>query len=67
MLTKHFLVRSLDNPHLYRHYTICNAMRPEIYEMYVKCLNEETSDHFDVNKLKYEDGNTQMFTIKNYR
>ena len=31
MQSKHFLVRCLDDKKLYRHYTICNAMRPDIY------------------------------------
>mgnify|MGYP007082948919 FL=1 len=31
-LAKHFLVRSLNGPNgVKRHYTICNAMRPDIY------------------------------------
>ena len=50
--SKHFLIRSMDNKKLYRHYTICNAMRPEIYKMYVDCLNADSGEGFDVNKLK---------------
>ena len=66
MMTKHFLIRCMDNEKLYRHYTICNAMRPEIYKMYVDCLKADSGDGFDAKKLKQQDGNTAMFTIKNY-
>ena len=41
-------------------------MRPEIYNMYVDCLNADSADGFNVEKLKQEDGNTAMFCIKNY-
>lgn len=40
-LTKHFLVRSRDSDNVARHYTICNAMRPDVYKMYLKALKPE--------------------------
>ena len=52
MQSKHFLIRSMENKHLYRHYTVCNVMRPEIYKMYVDCLNADSPDGFDAEKLK---------------
>lgn len=42
-LTKHFLIRSLDGSNsVARHYTICNAMRPDIYDAYVRGLKPES-------------------------
>jgi len=47
MLGKHFLVNNIrrDNgKKISRHYTICNAMRPEIYKEVVRLLNSETHE-----------------------
>lgn len=42
-LTKHFLIRSLDgSDSVARHYTICNAMRPDIYDAYLRGLKPES-------------------------
>ena len=39
---KHFLVRDLQGGArgVTRHYTICNAMRPSIYEAYIAALQD---------------------------
>lgn len=40
---KHFLVRNIgDGSSIYRHYTICNAMRPDIYSAYIAALKPDT-------------------------
>ena len=66
MIQKHFLVRCLDDESHYRHYTACNAMLPEVYKEYIKCLNEDSGANFNSNLLKYDDKNYQMLTIKDY-
>ena len=38
-LGKHYLVSSMTNPHIKRHYTTCCAMNPVIYDALVKTLN----------------------------
>lgn len=48
-LTKHFLIRSLDgSDSVARHYTICNAMRPDIYDAYLRGLKPESDPEFAV-------------------
>ena len=66
MQSKHFLIRCMDNPRLYRHYTICNAMRPDVYKQYINCLKEDSAENFDTRMLRNDDKNAMMFTIKNY-
>lgn len=34
-MTKHFLLRNLQNEKVFRHYTICNAMIPDVYKTYI--------------------------------
>ena len=38
MLTKHFLLSSVQNPKVFRHYTSCNAMNPPVYQEYLRIL-----------------------------
>ena len=38
-LTKHFWIRSLQDRSVIRHYTICNAMDPDLYRAYVLNLD----------------------------
>jgi hypothetical protein len=35
MLGKHYKIRSLLNPNVHRHYTICNCMKPDVYNRLV--------------------------------
>ena len=56
----------MDDEKHFRHYTACNAMRPEIYKEYIRCLKEDSGETFDQQLLDYEDKNFQMLTIKNY-
>lgn len=70
-LTKHFLLRSRDGPKdsVARHYTVCNAMRPDVYKMYLKALKPENDPEFagfDPRLLEKEDSNQMTFCIKNY-
>lgn len=73
------MVRNLANPQLFRHYTICNAMNPPVYDQYVSRLkqmgslsksigasNIGESISFDKTHLGEGDTDSAMFTIKNY-
>lgn len=67
---KHFLIRSLEGPNaIARHYTICNAMNPEIYRAYIDALradNDPEKRQFDFSILEEESQDKMMFCIKNY-
>lgn len=41
---KHYLVSTETNPHIKRHYTTCNAMKPEIYDGLVASLNGRANE-----------------------
>ena len=46
-LAKHFLVQNLDGgKRIARHYTICNAMRTDIFNAYISALKPEDDDDF---------------------
>ena len=73
MLTKHFLLSSVNNPKVFRHYTSCNAMNPPVYEEYIKILRyamENGGQIPDDSNIKHlldsSSSNSAMFTIKNY-
>eukprot|EP00347_Sterkiella_histriomuscorum_P018114 403346733 len=66
MMGKHFLVRSMKNRSVRRHYTVSNCMQKEAYQMYLGLLNGDTkmqSEH----TLKEEDSQTFVITSKNYQ
>ena len=70
-LTKHFLIRSLEGPRnsVARHYTICNAMRPDVYNAYIKALKPDSDPQYrplDRNLLNKSDSSSMTFCIKNY-
>ena len=79
-MTKHFLLRNLQNEKVFRHYTICNAMIPEVYKMYIHILKdfdprkslvqtkEDRSDDFSklISLLSMKDQNCMNLCIKNY-
>ena len=44
---KHYLVSTVANPWIKRHYTTCNAMDPLIYDTLVKKLNGDAKDKLD--------------------
>ena len=60
-LAKHFLVRNIDGGNsVARHYTICNAMKPEVYSAYVNALKPENDPNykkFDRKVLDFEESN----------
>ena len=66
MIQKHFLVRCMDQEKHFRHYTACNAMHPETYNEYIRCLKQDSGESFNSKLLSYEDKNFQMLTIKDY-
>jgi hypothetical protein len=46
---KHFLVRNIaatDRDSVWRHYTICNAMKPEYYEALIKALKDVNDENY---------------------
>ena len=47
VLTKHFWIRALQNRSVIRHYTICNAMDPELYKEYILSLDADNGNDFD--------------------
>ena len=51
VLTKHFWIRTLQNRDIIRHYTICNAMNPDLYSAYVLCLDANSGQTFDISLL----------------
>jgi hypothetical protein len=40
MIGKHFLVTSESNINVKRHYTICNCMKSEVYNEYLRVMKE---------------------------
>ena len=70
-LGKHYLVRNLDNgASVARHYTICNAMRPDVYNAYINSLKPEddpTYKAIDPRSFDIHNTNTMTFCIKNYQ
>ena len=38
MIGKHFKLRSMLNRDVHRHYTLCNTMRPAMYNGLIECL-----------------------------
>jgi predicted ferric reductase len=67
MLGKHFLIRSLDQDKTARQYTICNVMRPEIYEELLRLLRVEDVHRTKLfNFMHTQDQNNMMFAIKDY-
>lgn len=66
MQGKHFKIRSTKNMEVHRHYTICNTMRPQMYNSLLACLKEQQDAHIDKELMSEVDSNTMTFTIKNY-
>lgn len=66
-LGKHFLVRSQDEDATARQYTICNVLRPQLYEELIRLLRTEDKN-FQTLKglLREEDTNYMCFVVKNY-
>lgn len=70
-LTKHFLISSVEDndSKVSRHYTICNAMRPDAYMAYLNALKPEVDPdfaRFDTNILCPFETDQMAFVIKNY-
>lgn len=38
MIGKHFLVYNMKKKGVKRHYTICNSLKPDVYEYYLKLV-----------------------------
>lgn len=67
MLGKHFLIRSLDRDKTARQYTICNVLRPELYEELTHLLRTgEKNMSKLINLLNSKDTNNMIFTVKDY-
>ena len=54
-IQNHFLVRCLDDELHYRHYTACNAMQPQVYNEYIRCLKQDSGQDFDKKLLEFDD------------
>lgn len=70
ILTKHFWIRCLQDPSVIRHYTICNAMDPDLYSAYVTNLDQMASPVLtqSFNPVNLDDTNQceMLFSVKNY-
>ena len=68
---KHYLVRNLNGTgSIARHYTVCNAMRPEVYNGYINALRDESDPNSkDLGKEMFvtNNQNQMTFCIKNYQ
>jgi len=51
-LGKHYLVSSVLNPSIFRQYTTCNAMNPDIYDSLVDALNAGSGKDFNYKVLQ---------------
>lgn len=59
-LANHFLITDLKRNNIARHYTICNTMRPHIYQAYIKALkNDKDPDHRAFNRMLLDDQDSQ--------
>ena len=67
VLTKHFWIRTLQSPEIIRHYTICNAMDPDLYTAYVLSLDANDGSQFDRSLLTQSNQKEMLFSVKNYR
>ena len=68
---KHFLVTQEQSQYLKRHYTICNCMKKEVYEEYMRVIRQslETSGQtleFNQNYISEIDQQDIIVTVKNY-
>ena len=66
-LTKHFWIRTLQERQIIRHYTVCNAMDPQLYTAYVLCLDADSGRDFDRSLLDTSNQPEMLFNIKNYQ
>jgi hypothetical protein len=62
---KYFRVTNILDQKTSRHYTICNAMRPEIYKAYVDALKNDTDLNLD-EVLNNDDQSSCSFVVKNF-
>ena len=67
MLGKHFLVRTVDKDRTARHYTICNVLRPKVYDELIRLLRTDDKNMTKLfNLLDNKDTNSVMFLVKRY-
>jgi hypothetical protein len=69
---KHYLVRSLNNPNVRRHYTLSSCMKPETYNEYLNAIqqfrNKSPYINFNEKVLVENSGKNEIiFTAKNYQ
>ena len=69
-MAKHFLIKALPGANgVARHYTICNAMRPDLYQALINALKpvgDEDQAPVDDELLDTEHKPSMTFCIKNY-
>ena len=70
MIGKHFLICGEQNLNVKRHFTICNCMRKEVYNEYLRVLKEELDNEenikFKEQLLNDTDSDEIVVTVKNY-
>jgi ferredoxin-NADP reductase len=72
MIGKHFLVRNIQGDKVARQYTICNIMRPQVYNELVRLLKDASAGQVIDGRnlaamLTTKDENQISLTIKNYK
>lgn len=68
MIGKHFLVKSLSNHRVKRHYTISNCLAHKAYQAYVQALQSgKDSARFPADLLQEKPTNMLTITSKNYK
>jgi hypothetical protein len=67
-LGQHYLISSALKPSVFRQYTVCNAMNPEIYDGLVEALNAGSGKGFNYKMLqeKMDPSYRIRLCVKNY-
>ncbi|CDW80902.1 cytochrome b5-like heme steroid binding domain containing protein [Stylonychia lemnae] len=68
MIGRHYLVRSIKNKQVKRHYTVANCMEPNAYLVYLELLKGNSNAYQEKQDLFQEkSGGSFSITCKNYR
>ena len=70
MIGKHFMINPESNLNLRRHYTICNCMKKEHYNEYLRAMKQalENGNGVNLNQHYFDELDQQeiVVTVKNY-
>ena len=65
IIGKHFLVKSLKKSGVKRHYTVSNCMQKEVYDDYIRVLNN--GGPFNESLINENESRSITMTVKNYK